>query len=174
MVRSHVSRSCRDPAKVACATRRSVSRRYLLALSLIAGLTIVSTALISLLVERQERYAEVINVAGRQRMAALVGPDRVQDTPALSLAADAMLEAHWRLRRAPAHMSPALVQAYFAPVTGLDQRIETFVRKAAGLTAGRVDPEVARQFRQEALGPMLDSLQNAVEPRGWRRDSGWS
>ncbi|PZW49031.1 diguanylate cyclase (GGDEF)-like protein [Humitalea rosea] len=145
-----------------------MSRHYLLALSLIGGLAIISAVLIGVLVERQESYATIIDMAGRQRMlslriAALVAPGGVEDPAALTQAADEMLQAHWTLRQEPAHMTLALTQSYFAPATGLDQRVQGFLRTAASLASGPVNPAVARRVRQEAMGPLLDSLQNTVE-----------
>ncbi|RJX32803.1 MAG: diguanylate cyclase [Oxalobacter sp.] len=56
------------PSKPAGLSARQLHRRYIVALSLIALLTIVSQAFIQYLIADQEHDSRVVNIAGRQRM----------------------------------------------------------------------------------------------------------
>lgn len=62
--------SARHPQDVSVEARsvRQLARRYIVALSLIALLTIISQAIVQFLIADQEYDSRVVNIAGRQRM----------------------------------------------------------------------------------------------------------
>jgi len=156
-----------EPTRLGSATRRSVARHYLLALSLSAGLTLMSATLIGVLVAQQAHYAAVIDTAGAQRMlsqriAALAVPADPADAAAMADAATRMLASHLILREGPAHATQALAQGYFAPDTGLDSRVQRFVALARRISQGDQAPGEAMRLREEAMGPLLASLHEAV------------
>ncbi|MBL8702137.1 MAG: EAL domain-containing protein [Alphaproteobacteria bacterium] len=165
------------------ATQRRLARGYVIALSLIAALTIGAGWFLSALVERQSEDAMVINRAGAQRvlseriaalLADLVHPrNRTSRLDAIEGIDDAVrrLEtSHASLVSgpdAPARETSSLHFHYFAGPGALDRTMTDFIARmrtilaAARDNAGPSEEEVAA-LRAQALGFLPDALQMAV------------
>jgi diguanylate cyclase (GGDEF)-like protein len=163
-------------------TWRGLTIGYVVALSLIAALTLGGGWVLSDLVRQQSEDASLINMAGAQRMlsqrvvAKLAQADLAEDPPlrALTLretqeALARMAASHRRLTEgeaAPARRSAELAALYFGPVDPLDARLRRFLARASALVAaeraGTATPALRAEVSQEALGPLLLALNEAV------------
>jgi diguanylate cyclase (GGDEF)-like protein len=153
-----------------------------LALSLIACITLGGGYALWDLVRRQADHAGIINAAGAQRMLS----HRIAATLALAVSegdaarrAELLGQAEAALRRmrdshraltdgleAPARATQALTAHYFGDPSALASRVELFLANATSLLAAEAAgeaPAVARDaLVAEALGPLLDGLHQAV------------
>ena len=161
---------------------RKLTFGYLLAVGLIATLTVAMGLSESERLEMMERDAATINIAGAQRMlsqrTAALASDLTSDREETRLAAADLLRetlarlaaSHERLTRrpdGPAFETAALQSHYFADDLGIDARVGRFIAAATAL-AGRVDTGLPADraqvdaVRAEALGPLLEALHVAV------------
>ena len=163
----------------------AINRRYILALSLIAGVMVVGGWLLGEMVGRQERHASIINLAGAQRMLSqriallatevATGEAGLPSGPKAGVLLDAAIQrmgaAAERLTQvslAPAHDTPALEEAYFGERYAVAVSVQKFLQQAKFVldTARRNDLDAARaagaSLRAAALGPLLTTLHHAV------------
>ncbi len=166
------------------AVQRVLTRQYLVALGLIAGVILGGGWLLGDLVGRQEHHASVITVAGAQRMLsqriALLATEVVSSmtldgararTVLLTTAMKRMRDDEARMTagpQAPAHDTAALEDLYFDGLGSVSRSIDGFLDEAQQVldATGRDDLGQARSLvaslRLNALGPLLATLQGAV------------
>lgn len=158
----------------------SVTRRYLLALSLVAIATISGAVGLTLALLAQAQHAEIVNVAGAQRMlsqrvSALAGrslmtrndADRETILRLLSAAVDRMERGHLRLttpqERAPKYATPELKAHYDGMLVNLDERVTIFISEIRHFLDGDGrDAALMKSFAADALGSLLEDLDHAV------------
>ena len=161
---------------------RTVTKRYILALSLIAFAALSGAVALQVALASQSSHADVINVAGAQRMlsqrivalsanALRAGSDveRREVLARLESSTIRMENGHIRLTQLgtsspPKHATPQL-QAHYddAPVL-LDARVRQFQSQArAFFDQGGTDPELANALAVSGLGPLLHDLDHAVQ-----------
>ena len=165
---------------------RSLAQRltccWVLALTLVGLGTVAATALTLSLAAEQDSHATMINDAGRQRarsqrIAAFL-PDLAQDDPVEAELARIELERIVERSEAvfkslidgptaPAARTAELRAHYFDGPLALAPRLARFLADVRALLRdaeeGRTpDPEAIAALRQEALGPMLAMLDQAV------------
>jgi HD-GYP domain-containing protein (c-di-GMP phosphodiesterase class II) len=165
---------------------RSIRRRYTLGLALIALLTIVAGVFLQLVVSTQERNANVINVAGRQRMLSqratlfasqlIFAPaqNRAASREALRDALNLMERSHNGLIRGDAELrligqpSPAIRALYFGAPLEADRQVRAFLRLGRALLDApdarltQSNPQM-RAMLQAAHGPLLTALDTVVK-----------
>ncbi|HEX6143955.1 MAG TPA: EAL domain-containing protein [Geminicoccaceae bacterium] len=163
-----------------------MTRRYLIALCIIALLSITAFSGTRLIIRHQDENFTVINVASRQRMltqeiANLALRMAVHEDPAtrararvgLGRAINVMERSHRALIHGDAEYGlraesrSALRRMYFAPPLELDLLVSDFLLSAASLTAladGSIEPDHAdlRRVRDAAAGRLLRALDIAV------------
>jgi len=162
--------------------RRRLTYGYMLALTLLAILTLSGSLILSNLVMRQSDAAAVINLAGAQRMlsqriAALVvdaagvqGAAKQQALSDLESAAARMRVSHEALTvgdRAAARRTAALQALYFGGPAPLDLMVRRFLAEVDSVslairTPRGADPAAIAAIRDRALGTLLTRLQMAV------------
>jgi|GEM_PF-1170051 len=162
--------------------RRRLTYGYMMALTLLAVLTLSSALILSNLVMRQSDAAAVINRAGEQRMlsqriAALVvdasgleGAAKQQSLRDLEAAAARMRASHEVLAvgdHAPARRTAALEALYFGGSAPLDGTVRHFLAQVDSVSlairsARGADPAAIAAIRDQALGTLLTGLQQAV------------
>ncbi len=150
-------RHCGSRADQACAVNqfcpmctdslvaRSLTRRYVVALTLIALLSTAAWLSLHLVIEEQNGSAALVNISGRQRMlsqqtalfASLLvnGPqeNRSAIRQALEEATERMRRSHAGLIHGdpelglPARMSDTVHAMYFEPPMGLDQQVQAYL-----------------------------------------------
>ncbi len=164
-----------------------IQRGYLIALSLIALLSIGSHLLLDHLLATQRESAPTINLAGRQRMlsqrvsrfaleytAAPTAEARSTAGRLLDESVAALASAHELLSRGdPARgivipQSPALRALYDVPPLALNQQVAAFVeavRSLRGLPESQLTPEAPalQQILAAARMPLLAALDEAVK-----------
>lgn len=170
------------PKDAPSAVRRRLTTGYLLALGLIASLTVMIGYTQNERLEMMKRDAEIINIAGAQRMlsqrtAALASDLLADDAPVPLDALEALDDALDRLWRShviltqrydgPAHESDSLRAHYFADDGSLDAALRRFHAGAKDLasrarTNAPIDPAQVAALRSDALGPLLAALNAAV------------
>lgn len=130
---------------------RSLTWRYLIALTLVAMLATAAWLSLHLVISEQQSTAAVVNVSGRQRMLSqrtalfsslLVNSQAAQRATIrqqLSAAADLMHQSHRGLTRGdadmglPATMSATVRAMYFEPPLALDAQVETYLTNVRAL-----------------------------------------
>jgi diguanylate cyclase (GGDEF)-like protein len=167
---------------------RALTRGYMIALSLIALLSIVVHLLLEHVIAEQSSSATVVNVSGRQRMLSqrivMLADDyhvsRSRETAArLEEAVDLMERSHQGLMNGspdlglPGHLSAASRAIYLDPPHRVDQRVRQHIAHARALLASsQADqaPQLHLQaLREAARGPILAALDAAV--RQFERES---
>ncbi len=123
----------------------SLTKKYLLALALIATLSITAFCIVYQVIQTQDTYASIINVSGRQRMlsqkAALLSSQLLHcknDTEEMEIRnqlyeVKSLIEASHRglllgdpVMNLPGAPSPEVQAIYYDPPVSLDQQIRTF------------------------------------------------
>ena len=161
---------------------RSTTMIYLVALCLIAGVSITSHVLTNRIVAKQESTALLVNTAGRQRMLlqritriaeeiADGSLDTTAGREALRMQADRMDLAQRQLvygditHGIPAVPSPRLQAIYFAPPLRLQDQVNTFLAHARAFaakpTVTLADPDL-RAMVHASGGPLLNGLDTPV------------
>ena len=172
------------PQAIFAAPKRSIERRltigYLLALSIVALLTLTSHFVLTSVLKTQNGSAAVINMSGRQRMlsqriaslAAQYTLGNLADRAPLLTATDQFERAHdalihggGALGLAPAS-SPALRALYFGGTDPLDAEMRRYIAEARQVAAyppgdPGVRPVLALLFAQ-AQAPLLHGLEQVV------------
>jgi HD-GYP domain-containing protein (c-di-GMP phosphodiesterase class II) len=165
---------------------RSIRRRYTLGLVLIALLTLSAGAFLQLVIATQQRNANVINIAGRQRMLsqrATLFASQLIFAPTVNRAAlrddlraalDLMERSHAGLIRGDVELqligqpSDAVRNMYFAPPLEVDRGVRTFVQLGRDLLNAPDDTlrdgnTQVRAMLQAAQGPLLVALDAVVK-----------
>jgi signal transduction histidine kinase len=124
---------------------RSLTRRYIFALSLVALLTTAAWFSLHLVIQEEKSIAAVVNVSGRQRMlsqrtalfSSLLANAAPTDRPAIRAqlvkAADLMARSHRGLTHGdvemglPAEMSASVRSMYFEAPLQLDQQVQAYL-----------------------------------------------
>jgi diguanylate cyclase (GGDEF)-like protein len=175
------ARRIRGQEDAASVTTRHLTRGYVLGLSLIALLTVAGGWNITRLLEQQAQHAEIINVAGAQRMlsqriAALAldavdeaHPQRERAERELRIAAGRLERSHERLSaiaRSEEAGTVALQEYYFGDgregAFRLDDRVREFLRKVAAIGSDPEGLQIAREVHDTALHVLLHQLDRAV------------
>jgi diguanylate cyclase (GGDEF)-like protein len=162
--------------------RRRLTYGYMLALIVLAVLTLSGSLILSNLVMRQSDAAAVINRAGAQRMlsqriaalvvdaAGLEGASKQQSLNDLEAAAAQMRVSHEALTigdHAAARRTAALEALYFGGPAPLDSMVRRFLAEVDSVSlairaARGADPAAIAAVRDQALGPLLARLHQAV------------
>ena len=160
---------------------RSGTVTYLIALSIIAMLSLFSHYLVQNIVQKQEATARVVNQAGRQRMLSqritrfageMLLPVERQSTPRLRqeylAAIDNMAEVHQALVKGSARLqipvsdSIAIQQLFHQNPITLDKQVTDFITTAKQLADTQLSPETRQnaliQLRLAANSKLLNSL----------------
>lgn len=165
----------------------SLTFRYVLALGILAVLSLASYLILKENIKANEGSAAVINISGRQRMfsqriaflslrlvAAQGSEEKEKIRKALVLVAGAMEKSHnslikgdfvLELRRMP---SPQVQAMYFSPSLNLDVQVRRYLEKARGLLSFS-DAEIGLQnpnlqyIIEAAQGDLLNSLDAVVK-----------
>ena len=159
---------------------RSLTIAYVLALALVALMTLVSHLTLLKVIEQHEGAASVVNISGRQRMlsqriASLSAQWAMGDTEArreLDIAIDRFAAAHARLITGDAALglpeasTPELKALYFGSSDPLDQQVARYVSQARAVRNMAFDdpnlrPALAPLFAA-AREPLLSSLDKVV------------
>lgn len=171
---------------------RRATVSYLVALGLIAGLSVGTHVLVDSIVRKQETTARIVNVAGRQRMlsqriaglaAQLAAEGDAFAHSALQVdlddAIDLMARSHRALRRGdaewgiPASESATVRRVYDMPPIQLESQVAAFVGRARAFSRaeaqGRTDEAALRELRVSARERLLAGLDLAV--RTYEADS---
>jgi len=171
---------------------RRATLSYLVALGLIAGLSIGTHVLVDSIVRQQETTARIVNVAGRQRMLsqriAGLAAELAAEEDSLARSAlradlddaiDLMARSHRALRRGdadwgiPASESAAVRRVYDAPPVLLESRVSAYVGQARAFSRaaaeGSIDEVALRELRVAARDRLLAGLDLAV--RTYEADS---
>lgn len=155
-----------------------ISKRYILALSLIALLSASILALSLWSGRSAETYSELINTAGKQRMLsqrivlnATLVQRPVSQTLATARVRETLLDsidefntAHQRLREAS--LTIPTVRNIYAPAAGLDEQVARFTQGAEALAEVQDNPERALDrllLQGEAILVVLDRATGAYE-----------
>jgi len=171
---------------------RRATASYLVALGLIAGLSVSTHVLVDSIVREQETTARIVNVAGRQRMlsqriaglSAELAAER--DTYAraqlrndLDEAIDLMARAHRALRRGdpewgvPASESRRVARLYDQSPVLLESQVNAYLAQARtfsrAMAAGESGDAALREIRVAARSRLLGGLDLAV--RIYQEDS---
>ncbi|MBK1664647.1 histidine kinase [Rhodospirillum rubrum] len=164
-----------------------MTRRYLLALSLIALLALSGYLAFDKLATQHDRTLGLVNISGRQRMlsqrTALYAERLVRDDcpepvevchRILREATDLLEDSHGALTRGSAEMglpvekSPEIAALYFDGAPSLDQRMTDYLAALRQiLTATRTGDDALaldayRRVVRESSGPLLDDLDRLV------------
>lgn len=167
------------PRRAQLLSERYLTAGYVMALSLIAALTIASHLTLNRVLAEHEGSAEIVNVSGRQRMlsqriASLAAQYRLGSPTAKAdlLAAIGQFEAaHHKLladSTGAAHTGPnagAYREIYFGGDTPLDGEVATYVdlaRRVAAMPQDGVSGPVLEQLFREARSPLLAKLDAVV------------
>ena len=161
-------------------------KRYIIALSLVAVLSLSTYVIITNIIRSQASNGHIINVSGRQRMLSqrttlLVQQlvftqderERQKVRAALLEATNLMERSHLGLiagseeLRLPGNPSSALQDIYFAAPVNLDQQVRNHLknlRKVLEASNGDLKPdnEALRDILEAAPNRLLDSLNDAV------------
>ncbi len=160
---------------------RSGTVTYLIALSIIAMLSLFSHYLVQNIVQKQEATARVVNQAGRQRMLSqritrfageMLLPVERQSTPRLRqeylAAIDNMAEVHQALVKGSARLqipisdSIAIQQLFHQNPINLDKQVTDFIATAQQLADTQLSQEIRQnglvQLRLAANNKLLNSL----------------
>jgi diguanylate cyclase (GGDEF)-like protein len=160
---------------------RSGTVTYLIALSIIAMLSLFSHYLVQNIVQKQEATARVVNQAGRQRMLSqritrfageMLLPVERQSTPRLRqeylAAIDNMAEVHQALVKGSARLqipisdSIAIQQLFHQNPINLDKQVTDFIATAQQLADTQLSQEIRQnglvQLRLAANSKLLNSL----------------
>ncbi len=171
---------------------RGVTATYLLALGLIATLSVGTHVLVDTIVQNQEATAKVVNIAGRQRMLSqriagtaleLTGTtdagERARLDQRLKTDVDLMTAAHAALAHGSAamgisgEMSDAVAAIYQSAPLLLDQQVTGYLAAARSFLAlppeTRAGSAELRTILKEAGAPILEALDAAV--RQYQGDS---
>lgn len=161
---------------------RLYTLRYLAALTCIAATILIGAFQLNRILEINEQQAEIINIAGKQRMLsqrlALLTPrviegrtqsQRERACSDLAVAVQQMEDGHRFLTEprtngpAPAEATPELRAHYFDPETGTAQLVEAFLQSFQTFVHNPEDtaPNID-YFRVMAETNMLDELDQAV------------
>ncbi len=193
-LRWRTSRLPRDSASI---MRRRLTMGYVMALAMVAALSLAGSLVLSALVIRQNDAAMVINRAGAQRMlsqriaalavpAASPGPSQSDSLAALMDASARMGATEDALTEgsgAAARRTADLAAFYFDGPAALDRQVRRFVAATQGLAVaahapGGAPPAQVEALRQTALVDLLPALHQAVmlheaAARVWVRDAVW-
>jgi signal transduction histidine kinase/ActR/RegA family two-component response regulator len=167
-----------QPDAAGAAVRRRVTWRYGIALALVAGAILAGWASLRLTIAATASDAEIINVAGAQRMLsqriALLSGQLAED-PGDAAARRGVEEGLARMKagfaaltegaETPARGEPAIAAHYFERPVRLAARVEAFLGAAAALLGDPASLDARRAMaaaRAEALGPQLVDLDRAV------------
>lgn len=165
------------------AVSKQLTRRYVVALALIAMLATTAFSTLFLSIQREEDAATVINVAGRQRMLSQritlfvnLARENPNDASYLDEAekAVALFEtSHNGLLNGDETLGlPGVVgrpaQAIYYGETALDRRCRRFIELTKGVivsarTTGAMPPQMIDEINETATGPLLVSLDQAVK-----------
>lgn len=160
---------------------RSGTVTYLIALSIIAMLSLFSHYLVQNIVQKQEATARVVNQAGRQRMLSqritrfageMLLPVERQSTPRLRqeylAAIDNMAEVHQALVKGSARLqipvsdSITIKQLFHQNPINLDKQVTDFIATAQQLADTQLSQEIRQnglvQLRLAANSKLLNSL----------------
>jgi diguanylate cyclase (GGDEF)-like protein len=155
---------------------RRLTRTYITALTLIAVLSGAVHFLLDYVIASQSSNAEIINIAGRQRMLSqrigmsaiswvqsgdLNARERLVDSAAVMKRTHEHLTGRTNSAEPHVWLSPAISSLYFEEPARLDRRTLAFVEKAQ-LLGIRRDPELLADIAAEADGPLLADLDKAV------------
>jgi len=156
-----------------------LTRSYLLALAIVAVSIFGGWQVLHSFLLRSDQAAEVINVAGAQRMLSqrisgisLMIVQSDSDAAALTAAFDKalarMTAGNLRLtigENAPARETPEIMAHYFGPQVDLNARVLDFLAAATRFIADPRDPGATaamHEAREEAFSPLLVDLDAAV------------
>jgi len=177
---------------MAAGTTLRVTASYLLALGLIASLSVGTHFLVDTIVQQQEATAKVVNIAGRQRMLSqrIAGTslelsrtaepaERARLGARMASAIELMETSHGALVHGSATlgvsgaMSAAVAAIYQDAPLSLDAQVTRFLATARAFLAlapeRRADSAALREILTAADAPILEALDAAV--RQYQRDS---
>lgn len=142
---------------------RRLTITYGLALALLALLALGGSAVVSGLVQQQRRAAEVVNVAGRQRMLSQrIGMLLTQAEPAaLEDAVSRFAQAQFWLHAPPAGAQGEALEALLAGPQGLDAAVARFIEDVARARAG--DAAARTRALEAVRGPLLEQLERQAQ-----------
>lgn len=172
-----------EPIKIKTSriTKKVLWQIYAFAFVVLIGTITTSHYIADWTVKKQEQYASVINISGRQRMLSqrITGllskalltsnlSERNLRILVVDQAIALMDESHQLLTDTNQEiMTPAIRAIYFAPDSKLDSQVKTYLSEARRLrdlaTAGEaVDPADIKHFADQGFGPLLKQLDKAV------------
>jgi len=165
---------------------RWMTGRYMLALTIVAGLVVSGYVFFNLVIHQHESMAALINISGRQRMLTQRGAffvekmihassDAAFDRSRLALltVADQLEHAHDGLslgdpkRNLPTDLSAAVRSMYFEKPLEIDRRVRQYVASlrsiaAAGNQSVSQSADPVRYVLTQGPGPLLESLDLVV------------
>ncbi len=158
---------------------RSLTFAYVLALAIIASLSLVSHLTLTYCLAEQSGAAAVVNIAGKQRMLsqqiAGLSAARLWGLPVardLSAAIDGFEASHRDLmngnsaRHIAPITAPELIALYTAGDQSLDRRVQAFVARARRIASLAPDAPATRDeiklLFTDSTGPLLEALDRVV------------
>ncbi len=164
---------------------KSITRRYVAVLGVLAGLLVVGYYAFHALIDNQDTAAAAINVSGRQRMLShrvamstyiythsADAAERKKYRKSLALSVSLMERSHEGLiggdekMNLSANSSPEISAIYFSPPYELDRKMRSFLSdaKAIAAAAGTIGPDDprARRVLAAAWGPLLEAMDAVV------------
>ncbi|MBF0310372.1 MAG: response regulator [Magnetococcales bacterium] len=166
--------------------KKWLTRRYVLALSMIALLACASFGALTMVILQQESTGAVVNISGRQRMLSqrttlfvqrMLLAENAADyqtfAEELGRATDLIELSHNGLTRGnvglglPATMSPTVAELYFKGAPSLDQRMRDYIqalRRVLATPFGQLHPDLdyIRFIQATAPGVLVKSLDQMV------------
>ncbi len=165
---------------------KSMTRRYVAVLGVLAGLLVVGYYAFHALIDNQDTAAAAINVSGRQRMLShrvamstyiythsADAAERKKYRKSLALSVSLMERSHEGLiggdekMNLSANSSPEISAIYFSPPYELDRKMRSFLSDAKAIVAaaaGTIGPDDprARRVLAAAWGPLLEAMDAVV------------
>ena len=121
---------------------KGIRKQYILVLTLIGFLAIAGTVLLEIVINSQEKGAEIINIAGRQRMLSQrislhasqfvtlgVESERQEALKGIKQATNQLKQSHAQLTNAEIldKAPQSLKEIYFSEPANIDQDVQTFI-----------------------------------------------
>ncbi|HEC14935.1 MAG TPA: hypothetical protein ENI72_04170, partial [Rhodospirillales bacterium] len=164
---------------------KSMTRRYVAVLGVLAGLLVAGYYTFHALIDNQKTVAAAINISGRQRMLAHriamstylyshsgSAAESKQKRESLASSISLMERSHEGLiggddkMNLSANPSPEISAIYFSPPYELDKKMRSFLAdaKAIAAAAGTIGPDDPRRRRilAAAWGPLLEAMDAVV------------